>query len=142
MIVKKFLSSVLVFVLAFASVLPSLCFAQGTEASDTNKVAEEKIEKNEAAESKSEEKAEKNEIEELKSSVATFGSNIKDGGFFASHKKALIVSSIITGSVALVSTVAIIFRNSIKEIAKNTYNKAASFIKQKTNKSKTQNISR
>ena len=45
MIVKKFLSSVLVFVLAFASVVSSFCFAQDTAANDVNKTVEEKIEK-------------------------------------------------------------------------------------------------
>ncbi len=128
MIVKKFLSSVLVFVLAFASVVSSFCFAQDTAANDVNKTVEEKIEKN--------------ETEESKSNVATFWSSIKDGSFFVSHKKTLIVSSVITGSVALVSTVAVVFRNNIKEIAKSTYNKTASFVNQKLSKNKTQNISR
>ena len=108
MIVKKFLSSVLVFVLAFAAVVPSFCFAQDTATNDVNKVVEEKI-----------------ETEESQSNVATFWSSIKDGSFFVSHKKTLIVSSVITGSVALVSTVAVVFRNNIKEIAKSTYNKTA-----------------
>ena len=125
MIVKKFLSSVLVFVLAFAAVVPSFCFAQDTATNDVNKVVEEK-----------------NETEESKSNVATFWSSIKDGSFFVSHKKTLIVSSVITGSVALVSTVAVVFRNNIKEIAKSTYNKTASFVNQKLSKTKTQNISR
>lgn len=128
MIVKKFLSSVLVFVLAFASVVSSFCFAQDTAANDVNKTVEEKIEKN--------------ETEESKSNVSTFWSSIKDGSFFASHKKTLIVSSVITGSVALVSTVAVVFRNNIKEIAKSTYNKTASFVNKKLSKTKTQNISR
>lgn len=128
MIVKKFLSSVLVFVLAFASVVSSFCFAQDTAANDVNKTVEEKIEKN--------------ETEESKSNVATFWSSIKDGSFFASHKKTLIVSSEITGSVVLVSTVAVVFRNNIKEIAKSTYNKTASFVNKKLSKTKTQNISR
>lgn len=128
MIVKKFLSSVLVFVLAFASVVSSFCFAQDTAANDVNKTVEEKIEKN--------------ETEESKSNVATFWSSIKDGSFFASHKKTLIVSSVITGSVVLVSTVAVVFRNNIKEIAKSTYNKTASFVNKKLSKTKTQNISR
>ena len=128
MIVKKFLSSVLVFVLAFASVVSSFCFAQDTAANDVNKTVEEKIEKN--------------ETEESKSNVATFWSSIKDGSFFASHKKTLIVSSVITGSVALVSTVAVVFRNNIKEIAKSTYNKTASFVNKKLSKTKTQNSSR
>ncbi len=125
MIVKKFLSSVLVFVLAFAAVVPSFCFAQDTATNDVNKVVEEKI-----------------ETEESQSNVATFWSSIKDGSFFVSHKKTLIVSSVITGSVALVSTVAVVFRNNIKEIAKSTYNKTASFVNQKLSKTKTQNISR
>lgn len=125
MIVKKFLSSVLVFVLAFAAVVPSFCFAQDTATNDVNKVVEEKI-----------------ETEESQSNVATFWSSIKDGSFFVSHKKTLIVSSVITGSVALVSTVAVVFRNNIKEIAKSTYNKTTSFVNQKLSKNKTQNISR
>lgn len=125
MIVKKFLSSVLVFVLAFAAVVPSFCFAQDTATNDVNKVVEEKI-----------------ETEESQSNVATFWSSIKDGSFFVSHKKTLIVSSVITGSVALVSTVAVVFRNNIKEIAKSTYNKTASFVNKKLSKTKTQNISR